>query len=536
MDDNQPKRPLDPSDFEDDFYDDEFAFDENDPDATGADLPPLSAAKPQGDTAIEGDFAPQEFEDTPENWGEFEDPAYTAAQAAAAMPGAAAMPPRQKSFFMKNFNTIVIGVGVLLGVGVMGSQLMKAPQTAPSDASMEAPMPDMAAVDPSVAGPEAAPPQPSPIAPAEAPPEAAPEQNLTPLPDPGAPAPADNAALAPLDPGPDLGFDAVGVKEGPQEAQQLDDPSLPPPIDGATDVEKPVVELPDPIAFENQPIPTSGPPAEEAPVAAAPAEMAAAEAVPEPAPAPEAPAVVAPANPADPPQMAMNDTPASPLEAPAPVPAPAPEAAASPVVAESALAEDPAAKAALEKLNADKEALAERNKALEDEIKGANGKIDELAAMLAKMEEKIAALENGPGPVSAAAPAASEPAPAVKAEPEPEAEPEAAPVETAAAENILVPAKPTQRPQTPPAAKKPAAKAEPDSAPAPKIAPSSPAETPRWVLRSAQSGRAVVSDRSTGDLRSVQVGDTLRGVGTIQSISSVAGRWVVQGSQGQVRQ
>ena len=144
MDDNQPKRPLEPSDFEDDFYDDEFAFDENDPEGLGADLPPLSAGRPDvpDDLPADSDFAAadiggQEFEDTPENWGDFEDPAIAAGNAAAASAAAAVKP---KSFFMKNFNMIVIGAGVLLGVGVMGSQLMKAPATAPSDMPMEAPM------------------------------------------------------------------------------------------------------------------------------------------------------------------------------------------------------------------------------------------------------------------------------------------------------------------------------------------------------------------------------------------------------------
>ncbi|MCD8571659.1 MAG: hypothetical protein LRY76_09145 [Alphaproteobacteria bacterium] len=419
---------------------------------------------------------------------------------------------------MKHFNTIVIGLGAILGIAVVGPQFLSGPGNVTSD------MPQEEYAAPAVDTADGLP-QPSPIAPAPAEEQAAatPDERLTPMPTPEIPVTeeAQTMDLAPLDPGPDLGFDNVGVKEGPEQTAELDDPTPPLPIEGATNIEKPVVELPDPIAFENQPIPTAAPP-EEAPEE----ELAS---LPEPevqetAPSPADPPQLTP--PAEEPQADMPEEMATPavdsIDTPAPLPTgPSPETLAE-----------------LEKLSADNEALNARNKDLEEEISGANTKIEELAAMLEAMEKKIAALEEAPpAPTPAPVPAAVAP------EPEPEtpaiAEEPEAPDDTdvaAATEpdnepaNILVPAKPERRPENVPQMKSKPAET------APKISTSSAADSPRWVLRSAQTGRAVVSDRSTGDLRSIQVGDSLRGVGTIQSISKVSGRWVVQGSQGRVQQ
>ncbi|MCD8571658.1 MAG: hypothetical protein LRY76_09140 [Alphaproteobacteria bacterium] len=86
MDDDNQKRPLDPSDFEDDLYDDEFAFDENDADLD-ADLPDIEEPL-GGPEALDDSDLGTEFEDTPEGWGDFEDPALSAAPASAApLPG-----------------------------------------------------------------------------------------------------------------------------------------------------------------------------------------------------------------------------------------------------------------------------------------------------------------------------------------------------------------------------------------------------------------------------------------------------------------
>jgi intracellular multiplication protein IcmG len=81
------------------------------------------------------------------------------------------------------------------------------------------------------------------------------------------------------------------------------------------------------------------------------------------------------------------------------------------------------------------------------------------------------------------------------------------------------------------------------AAPAPppmKAAPAAPLtthrspETTAWVLRSAQRGKAVLSPRGSSDLRTVEVGDTLSGLGRITAIDLENGRWVVRGTQGTV--
>lgn len=59
---------------------------------------------------------------------------------------------------------------------------------------------------------------------------------------------------------------------------------------------------------------------------------------------------------------------------------------------------------------------------------------------------------------------------------------------------------------------------------------------PEYDLRSAQPGKATLSIKSTGDFRVVEVGDTLKGLGKIQSIQIENGRWVVRGSAGTVNQ
>ncbi|MEZ5919633.1 MAG: hypothetical protein R3D66_07005 [Alphaproteobacteria bacterium] len=59
---------------------------------------------------------------------------------------------------------------------------------------------------------------------------------------------------------------------------------------------------------------------------------------------------------------------------------------------------------------------------------------------------------------------------------------------------------------------------------------------PLWVLRSAQPGKAVLSEKGSNDLKTVEVGDSLKGIGKIVAIERVDGRWIVQGMQGIVSQ
>ena len=63
-----------------------------------------------------------------------------------------------------------------------------------------------------------------------------------------------------------------------------------------------------------------------------------------------------------------------------------------------------------------------------------------------------------------------------------------------------------------------------------------PVVVPKWQLRSAKPGFAVLYDSRTGDVKTVEVGDRVAGLGKIKSISQVNGKWVVQGSSGKVRQ
>jgi len=130
---------------------------------------------------------------------------------------------------------------------------------------------------------------------------------------------------------------------------------------------------------------------------------------------------------------------------------------------------------------------------------------------LDKLSKRLQALESRPAPV-AAAPVAAAPV-AAKSE---EAKP-ASP--TPAAKVVIEPApKPAATISKPTATAKPAA----------------PAVT--WSLRAAQPGEAWVSEGQSKELRKVAVGDTLTGVGKIQQIRQVDGRWEIIGSQATIRQ
>lgn len=58
----------------------------------------------------------------------------------------------------------------------------------------------------------------------------------------------------------------------------------------------------------------------------------------------------------------------------------------------------------------------------------------------------------------------------------------------------------------------------------------------RWVLKSAQPGQAYISRPGQNDMFSVRVGDTMAGLGTVQSIAVEQGRWIIRGTDGQVSQ
>lgn len=55
-----------------------------------------------------------------------------------------------------------------------------------------------------------------------------------------------------------------------------------------------------------------------------------------------------------------------------------------------------------------------------------------------------------------------------------------------------------------------------------------------WSLKSAGTGKAILSDKATGDLKTVRVGDVVSGLGRIVSISNINSSWVVKGTLGSV--
>ncbi len=59
---------------------------------------------------------------------------------------------------------------------------------------------------------------------------------------------------------------------------------------------------------------------------------------------------------------------------------------------------------------------------------------------------------------------------------------------------------------------------------------------PRYELRAAQPGIAWVSESGKSELKSVEVGDTLYGIGKITSISYKDGEWIIEGTQGKIKQ
>jgi intracellular multiplication protein IcmG len=67
-------------------------------------------------------------------------------------------------------------------------------------------------------------------------------------------------------------------------------------------------------------------------------------------------------------------------------------------------------------------------------------------------------------------------------------------------------------------------------------AATSPVPVTHWVLRAATPGEAWVSESATSsELRHIQVGDTLPGIGRIKAIRQAGDSWIVDGSTGSLR-
>lgn len=95
------------------------------------------------------------------------------------------------------------------------------------------------------------------------------------------------------------------------------------------------------------------------------------------------------------------------------------------------------------------------------------------------------------------------------------------------------------------AAEKPKASAAPKAAPKPARTPE-PAQdiyqppkqsadlSSTWQMRSAQPGKAFLANKATGDMITVQTGETVKGFGKILSIDLKDGHWVVEGTLGRI--
>lgn len=67
-------------------------------------------------------------------------------------------------------------------------------------------------------------------------------------------------------------------------------------------------------------------------------------------------------------------------------------------------------------------------------------------------------------------------------------------------------------------------------------APAPQKSAARWVLKSAQPGLAYVSQAGRDDMVTVRVGEMLPGIGRVNNIAIINGRWTVSGSDGSISQ
>lgn len=481
------------------------------------------------------DFDDMDFEDLDaeddfdESWDDFDDvddaevvaddlpadPAAVEEKPAAGKNAAAASGDKKKGFVQKNFNVIVIGIAVLGGGAVVLSQLAAPPANAPGAEQALDEMAQMAEQELAKAPTEIPelsgdmPPMPSPM---DSNPEPAMDESSGELADLGieSEGEADDASSDVLTPIPELSDDAASeeladlgdlgdlgleidpepVAEETAEPTTENDPLALPELDELPTLSE-QSEL-DSIALEEDAdaVLNVGPDLEEAdlsmddgleitpePVLEEPLveeqEIDALAELQEPAPVLEEDAIVEPA------------------------PAPADAAPATPEIDTNALELE------LDDLN---DTVAEQDNALEQaeaEQSALSAQLEEATSKISELESKVAKLQ-----------AALDEAKATPAEAEPKEEP------VAKEEISVATIKPAPVPKTEP---KPAAKP-------------APTKSVNWVLRAAQPGVATISPEDGSDLRRVEVGDRVSGLGKIQSIAVENGKWVVQGSEGRVTQ
>ena len=70
--------------------------------------------------------------------------------------------------------------------------------------------------------------------------------------------------------------------------------------------------------------------------------------------------------------------------------------------------------------------------------------------------------------------------------------------------------------------------------PKPKVKKALP--KPKWVIRAAQSGKAVIFDKNSKEMVSIEVNDKVNGIGRVKAIKIIDGRWVIIGTTGKIEQ
>lgn len=202
---------------------------------------------------------------------------------------------------------------------------------------------------------------------------------------------------------------------------------------------------------------------------------------------------------------ALAPVPAVPAPAPAAIPTPAPAAAPAPaVVAPLPVTSAVPAPAASGGVDPRVETLTVRVESLQKALDQANTQLaasKEMQLRLNKLEQQLASgAQASSAPSAAAAPSLSEPeslaAPVVRKEP--------------VKRKAVVAATPK--------------------------APAAPKAVRQWTLRAASPGLAwIAPSASSQDLRQVEVGDTLPGVGRVTAIEMQGDAWTVRGTKGIIR-
>lgn len=59
---------------------------------------------------------------------------------------------------------------------------------------------------------------------------------------------------------------------------------------------------------------------------------------------------------------------------------------------------------------------------------------------------------------------------------------------------------------------------------------------PKWIIRAAQPGNAVIFDLNSKEMKSIEAGSNVRGIGKVKEIGFKDGKWYVQGSSGKIEQ